>query len=47
VVTANHWLADAFLGAITAAVAASAALWLARVRPAAWAFAPGPRVAPS
>jgi len=47
VVTANHWLADAFLGAITAAVAASAALWLARVRPAAWAFAPAPRMAPS
>jgi membrane-associated phospholipid phosphatase len=45
--TANHWLTDAFLGAVTAACAAYAALWLARARPAAWAFAPGPRVAAS
>jgi len=47
VATANHWLVDAFLGALTAAAAASAALWLARARPAAWAFAPGPQVAAS
>jgi len=38
VATGNHFLADAFLGAITAAVSAYAALWLARARPAAWAF---------
>ena len=47
VATANHWLADAVLGAVTAGAAASAAHWLARARPAAWAFAPGPRMAPS
>ena len=40
VVTANHFLADAFLGACTAGLAAYTASWLARARPAAWAFAP-------
>ena len=40
VATANHFLADAVLGAATAGLAASAAAWLARARPAAWAFAP-------
>ena len=40
VITANHFLADAFLGACTAAIAAYTASWLARARPAAWAFAP-------
>ena len=40
VVTANHFLTDAFLGACTAAIAACTASWLARARPAAWAFAP-------
>jgi hypothetical protein len=39
VATGNHFLADAFLGACTAAVSAYAASWLARARPAAWAFA--------
>jgi hypothetical protein len=40
VATGNHFFADAFLGALTAAAAAWAAAWLARVRPAAWAFGP-------
>jgi hypothetical protein len=40
VATANHFLTDAFLGACTAALGAWAAAWLARVRPAAWAFEP-------
>jgi hypothetical protein len=39
VVTANHFLADAILGAMTAAFAAYTAAWMARARPAAWAFA--------
>ncbi|HZH24167.1 MAG TPA: phosphatase PAP2 family protein [Solirubrobacteraceae bacterium] len=38
VVTANHWWFDAFAGALTAAVAAYAALQFARWRPAAWAW---------
>jgi hypothetical protein len=40
VVTANHFLSDAFLGALTAGAAAYAAAWLARARPEAWRFAP-------
>jgi hypothetical protein len=40
VVTANHFLADAFLGACTAGLAAYAADWLARARPAVWKFQP-------
>jgi membrane-associated phospholipid phosphatase len=40
VVTANHFFTDAFLGAMTATLAAWAAAWLARVRPTAWAFQP-------
>ena len=40
VVTANHWWLDAALGAATAGVSAYAAAWLARVRPAVWAFSP-------
>jgi hypothetical protein len=39
VVTANHFLADALLGALTAGLAALAARELARARPAAWTFA--------
>jgi len=39
VATANHFLADAFFGACTAGAAAYSARWLARARPAAWAFA--------
>jgi PAP2 superfamily len=38
VATANHFLADAFLGACTAGLGAIAARWLGRVRPAAWSF---------
>jgi hypothetical protein len=46
VVTANHWIADALLGALTAAASAWIALWLARARPTAWAWQPGdPHVA--
>jgi len=40
VVTANHFLTDAFLGACTAALAAWAAAAMARVRPSDWAFEP-------
>ncbi len=42
VATANHFLADAFLGAIAAGLAAYAAMWLAKARPAVWAFSPVP-----
>jgi hypothetical protein len=42
VATANHFLADAFLGAVTAGLGALAARRLARVRPAAWSFRAGP-----
>ena len=38
VVTANHFLTDAFLGACTAALSAWAAAAMARVRPSDWAF---------
>jgi len=38
VVTANHFLSDAVLGAATAAASAYAAAWLARARPEAWRF---------
>jgi len=41
VVTANHFLADAFLGALTAGLGALAATWLARTRPEVWGFGPG------
>jgi membrane-associated phospholipid phosphatase len=43
VVTANHFLTDVFLGALTAAAAAYVAKGLlARARPDVWAFAPAP-----
>jgi PAP2 superfamily len=42
VATGNHFVADAFLGAVTAVIAAAAAKLLARTRPAVWAFAPSP-----
>jgi hypothetical protein len=45
VATANHFLADAVLGAVTAGIAAYAASWLARARPAVWAFTPGHQTA--
>jgi hypothetical protein len=38
VVTANHFLVDALLGAMTAGVSAYAASWLGRARPAVWRF---------
>jgi hypothetical protein len=38
VTTANHWIADALLGAMTAGVSYGAAVWMARARPAAWSF---------
>jgi PAP2 superfamily protein len=47
VATGNHFFADAVLGAATAAVAASTAAWLARARPAAWAFTPSQAGAPA
>jgi hypothetical protein len=40
IATANHWWFDAFTGAVTAAVAALAAVGCARWRPAAWAWMP-------
>ncbi|HWX74412.1 MAG TPA: phosphatase PAP2 family protein [Solirubrobacteraceae bacterium] len=38
VITANHFILDAVLGALTAGIAACGASWLARVRPAVWRF---------
>jgi PAP2 superfamily len=38
VVTANHFIVDAFLGAVTAAASAYGAIWLARARPSVWRF---------
>jgi hypothetical protein len=38
VVTANHFIFDAFLGAMTAGVSAYGASWLARARPNVWRF---------
>lgn len=46
VVTGNHFLADAVLGAMTAGVGALAALWLGRARPQAWKFGLVPRSGP-
>jgi membrane-associated phospholipid phosphatase len=43
VVTANHFLLDAMLGALTAGASAYGATWLARARPSVWRFS---RVAP-
>ncbi len=40
VATANHFIVDALLGALTAAVSAYGARWLARARPAVWRFSP-------
>src|SRR2546423_715507 len=48
VVTANHFLVDAMLGALTAGASAYGATWLARVRPGAWRFsAVAPRLTAS
>jgi hypothetical protein len=47
VVTANHFIVDALLGALTAAASAGGAIWLARARPGAWRFsAVAPRQLP-
>ncbi len=40
VATANHFIADAVLGAMTAGVGALVAWWMARARPTVWSFAP-------
>ena len=42
VATANHFILDALLGALTAATSAYGARWLARARPAVWRFSPAP-----
>jgi hypothetical protein len=42
VATANHFILDALLGALTAGVSAVGARRLARMRPAAWRFSPTP-----
>jgi membrane-associated phospholipid phosphatase len=49
VVTANHFITDAVLGALTAAASAYAAGWMARARPHAWRFStvPGARLSAS
>lgn len=41
VVTANHFVADAVLGAFAAGASAYAAAWMARARPEAWRFGRG------
>jgi len=38
VVTANHFIVDALLGAFTAGISAYGASWLARARPGVWGF---------
>jgi hypothetical protein len=43
VVTANHFIADAVLGAVAAGLGAFAARAMARARPNAWSFAPARR----
>jgi len=42
VVTANHFIVDALLGALTAAASAYGASWLGRARPSAWRFSAVP-----
>jgi PAP2 superfamily len=42
VATANHFIFDALLGALTAAVSAYGARWLGRARPNAWRFSAAP-----
>jgi hypothetical protein len=43
VVTANHFIADAVLGAGAAGIGALAATFMARLRPGVWRFQPTPR----
>jgi hypothetical protein len=49
VVTANHFILDALLGALTAGASAYGARWLARARPTVWRFStvPGARLTAS
>ncbi len=42
IATANHFIFDAILGALTAGAAAYGASWLARARPEVWRFAGAP-----
>jgi len=42
VVTANHFILDALLGALTAGLSAYGASWLARARPGVWRFSATP-----
>jgi hypothetical protein len=42
VVTANHFIVDALLGALTAGASAYGASWLARARPTVWRFSVAP-----
>jgi membrane-associated phospholipid phosphatase len=42
VVTANHFIFDACLGAVTAGISAYGALWLGRARPHVWRFSSTP-----
>ncbi len=42
VATANHFILDAILGALTAGASAYGATWLARARPEVWRFAGAP-----
>jgi hypothetical protein len=41
VATANHFIVDALLGALTAGLSAYGARWLARARPGVWRFSAG------
>ena len=47
VVTANHFIADAVLGALAAGIGALAARAMAKARPAAWAFLPAQPTQPA
>jgi len=42
VITANHFIADALLGALTAGASAYGASWLGRIRPGVWRFSAVP-----
>jgi len=42
VATANHFIFDALLGALTAGLSVYGARWLARARPGVWQFSPAP-----
>jgi PAP2 superfamily len=42
IATANHFVFDALLGAVTAGMSAYGARWLARARPTVWRFSPAP-----